>query len=605
MSSSTPVLADQRQAKSLVFHKDFLFVIDADGQIYESSPFAPYKKPVTFAPRPDLANIGALSCEGSNCCGIEKGRVICWGSNKDITQVKSTDQETTPPTAIAGVEEAVAVAVGSYHACALTSAGTVFCWGSNSYGEIGAGDRPDRSSIPAMVKGLADVADVALDYNISCARTKEGKVFCWGSNMYGMLGASASYQSAMPQAISGLPPIRRLGVEHSHACALSNEGEVFCWGSNEYNRLGRHRLRESRTPLKVEELKDITDIAVGMDHNCALRSDNTVHCWGSRLNGRLGDGMVSEYHTPMNVPNLKQAVSLCSGEYGWETCAVRGDGVQVCWGNNKSIDTKREKGVVACSGDDVLLGDGQVELEDSSKVAGVDQATRISTEHSNGCAMRKDGVVLCWRRGEPAKIVMREAKALAYSERASCAVKTDGTLWCWGEVARRSANEAKPVQAFGISGVADISMSREQHFPSGCVLHTDGTVGCWYWDLAIMEDKHLQLRKKAKAGVNGAVAIDGGAEDGCAVLGDGRVQCWGGNDYGQLGDGTADKRKAPVFVQNLSDAIGVLVSTNHRCALHREGAVSCWGDNSKWDIGMTFEKSVWKPVQVQGLSWTK
>lgn len=604
-SSSSPVLVDQRRAKSVVFYESSLLVMDADGQVYEGSAGAPYHKPIAFTLRPDLAAISALSCDGSNCCGIEKGNVLCWGPNKSITQNKEAEKETTTPTTISGPEEAIAVSVGSEHACALTGAGSVWCWGSNNYRQLGAGDRPDRSGAPAMVKGLADVADVEVDYNISCARTKDGKVFCWGSNLYGMLGTSASYESAMPQQILGMPPIRRLGLEHSHVCALSNEGEVYCWGSNEYNRLGRKGVRNSKTPLKVEELKDITDIAVGMDHNCALRKDETVVCWGSRLEGRLGDGVISEYHTPVEVPGLKNVVKLCSGEYGWKTCAVRVNGAQDCWGNSKPMGPERENDVAACSGDDVLLGDGHVELENGSRVSGLDQVTRFSTEHSNGCAMRKDGTVLCWRSGEAAKVVLREAKAIAYSGRAACAVKTDGTLWCWGEVARRSPNAAKPVQAFGVSDVADISMGREERFPSGCVLHTDGTVACWYWDLAIMEDNHLQLRKKAKAGVNHAVAVDGGAEDGCAVLADGRVQCWGSNGRGELGDGTAEKRKTPVFVQNISDAIGVLVSTGHRCALHREGTVSCWGDNSKWDVGISFEKSTWKPVQVQGLPWKK
>ncbi len=597
--SSIPVHVKERQITSMVFHRDGLLVTDTDGHVYETKPFVGFDKPATFVPRPDLAALKGLSCNGSTCCAIEDGRVVCWGSSTNVTQNKDAEKEPNKRVPIEGITNAIAVSTSTEHACAATSAGTVWCWGYNNYSQLGRTDRNSKG--PEEVKGLTDVADVAVDYNISCARTKDGRIFCWGSNSYGSLGPSVGYESARPQLIAGIPPARRLGLEHAHVCASTDGGEVYCWGSNEYNRLGRQGLRESRIPLKVEGLNDIVDIALGMDHTCALHRDETVSCWGNRLDGRLGDGVVSEYHVPMPVPNLEHVKELCTSEYQWKTCAIRDDVGEVCWGDNAKLTEKRPSGIVACNNGNVLRSDGRVELEDGTVVAGVEQAVRFSTERSGGCALRQDGVVSCWHADKPAKVVLRDAKALAYSDRAACAVKTDGTLRCWGDVARRSSPTTMPLAAFGVSDVVTISMNTEGDFPSACVVHTDGTVGCWYWDLAIMEDEHLQLRKKAKPGITHAVAVDGGAEDGCAVLSDGRVQCWGDNDHGQLGDGTTEKRKEPVFVFGLSNASRVLVARTHRCVLHRDETVSCWGDNSKWDVGIPFDKTNWKPVRVKGL----
>jgi len=100
---------------------------------------------------------------------------------------------------------------------------------------------------------------------------------------------------------------------------------------------------------------------------------------------------------------------------------------------------------------------------------------------------------------------------------------------------------------------------------------------------------------KAVVTVKALQSLSARQDSTCVVTGAGIVKCWGGNDFGQLGDGsetgtgagdgTLKFKNAPVTVKNLSGIKQVAMGYNHACAISQTGSVSCWGDNSKGQIG--------------------
>ena len=82
------------------------------------------------------------------------------------------------------------VAAGNVHTCGRHSTGRLYCWGFNQEGQVGIGAySPLVVPAPAQVAGSAtDWNSVASGLRSSCARTRSGRLFCWGNDQYGTLG---------------------------------------------------------------------------------------------------------------------------------------------------------------------------------------------------------------------------------------------------------------------------------------------------------------------------------------------------------------------------------------------------------------------------------
>jgi len=100
------------------------------------------------------------------------------------------------------------------------------------------------------------------------------------------------------------------------------------------------------------------------------------------------------------------------------------------------------------------------------------------------------------------------------------------------------------------------------------------------------------------------VSVSAGASYSCAVIGDGRVACWGSDDHGQLGDG--DARSAPgtvVWVEGVTDARAVSTGDDHTCVLLQDGTVRCWGGDALGQLGTgDVGPSQASPLPVSGVS---
>jgi alpha-tubulin suppressor-like RCC1 family protein len=244
----------------------------------------------------------------------------------------------TPPPNATALQRVSAISAGAYHTCTLTDGGSAVCWGGNETGQLGDGTTADRA-FAAPISGLGgEVTQVVTGFSSTCAITTGGALLCWGRNDTGAIGDGTSEaMHTTPTQVLGLgADVREVAVGREHACAVTT-GKVWCWGDNTFGQLGAETAEQQQsTPVEVVGLSsDVVSIGLGWYHTCVLTASGQVMCWGNNQTAQLGTGSgpVSQSNSPIAIEGLPSGItSLAVG--GGHNCVLTEAGAVVCWGAN-------------------------------------------------------------------------------------------------------------------------------------------------------------------------------------------------------------------------------------------------------------------------------
>ena len=281
---------------------------------------------------------------GNGCDGS------CADSNIPV-DVKSADGSVTN---LSGI---VQVSAGGYHTCALTSMGSVKCWGQGTGGRLGNNGTADKDAPVDVVISSSDtnpltgIVQISAEAAQTCALTSKGNVKCWGTGELGQLGNGAWADKSYPVDVvasagnnSLLSDIVQVSVGSNHTCALTSGGNVKCWGAGDAGQMGNGTTAlGNNAPVSVTTsgstaLSGILGISSSMGyHSCAIKPTGTVVCWGAGANGQLGNNATSNQSHLVNVVTSADGNPALSGiaQIGlgpWHSCAVIDTGKVVCWG---------------------------------------------------------------------------------------------------------------------------------------------------------------------------------------------------------------------------------------------------------------------------------
>lgn len=239
------------------------------------------------------------------------------------------------------VDAQLKLSMGTTHGCYIQSE-KLFCFGSGDSGQLGQG-KDDFSDNPIEIKAAGAVTTVdmhgsTIGDNNTCVTTKAGKVLCWGSNTYGILGQDTDevYKDNKPNEIAGINNAKMIAVGYGHACVLQEKNIVSCWGANGYGQLGDFSESKSITPIQIKNLpNNISQIYAGHSHNCVI-ADGKLYCWGANNGGQMGNGTKSDDAQTkpvlVDVPGVVTKADL----FGDATCAATDKGAY-CWGQSDNL----------------------------------------------------------------------------------------------------------------------------------------------------------------------------------------------------------------------------------------------------------------------------
>ena len=309
--------------------------------------------PVQVSGLTDVSAIAGAASHGHTIALKSDGTVWAWGFNQygQLGNGATTYSQTTP-VQVSGLTDINSIEAGLWYTVSLKGDGTVWAWGYNNYGQLGDGASGNNRTTPVQVCDSGGIAPcstflsgvIAVDGGgiHLIALKSDATVWTWGSNVQGQLGASVSETcsiffkpcSTTPIQVNGLTGVSAIAGGRSHTLALNSDGTVWTWGYNGFGQLGNGTTTNSSIPVQVSGLTEVSAIASGGDHTIALKSDGTVWTWGANFNGQLGDGTTTSSTTPVQVNGLTGVSAIAGGRE--HTLALKNDGTVWTWGGNWS-----------------------------------------------------------------------------------------------------------------------------------------------------------------------------------------------------------------------------------------------------------------------------
>lgn len=343
------------------------------------------------------------------------------GSAADLPR-PDVHPDSSPPPSISG---------GFNHGCTLRQ-GELWCWGTNTAGQLGTGDTTGHEA-PVRISSGWRLLSSGGQANHSCALQADGSPWCWGDNQYGQLGLGDSgggTQRWSPTQVAA-SRWRLLSRGQRHTCGVDHGGGLWCWGYNDEGRLGLGDHSDRSAPTQVAAGETFSDVSAGDGHTCAVRSDGSLWCWGRNTHGQLGLGSQAsvQYTLPEKVGSATWT-QLTAGQL--QTCGIQTDGSLWCWGQNSAYQ----------------LGLGDADQRDLPAQVGTSTSwLEVSTCWFHTCGVQTDGSLWCWGRNEegqlglgdnvgrsqPTELPGSDWLQAAASQFHTCAIQRNSKVWCTGE----------------------------------------------------------------------------------------------------------------------------------------------------------------------------
>ena len=306
----------------------------------------------------------ALSAVASAQC---PNPLVAWGKNNE--------GQCNVPQALGRVQSMVAGATWSV----AFARGRFVTWGRPPSGSGSDWVNPPQD--PTLGGGVPEL--FAGDSFTMAWNPQNGRVACWGSNIYGECNVPA-----------GLPPIKNIAAGMQRVLAIeAQSGLVRAWGRNSYG--------EGVVP---KNLGPCVSVAAGNRHSVAVRADGELRCWGS--NYRDACNLPAEttgymHASATNFHSLAQRGDLSIRAWGWNDDGQCNIPAGICWvlDGGISAGTRHSAAIVICAGAGGVTTVrcwGSNEAGACDVPAGLTDVVAVSASYDRTMALTSNGRVVAW-----------------------------------------------------------------------------------------------------------------------------------------------------------------------------------------------------------------
>jgi alpha-tubulin suppressor-like RCC1 family protein len=229
-----------------------------------------------------------FNCAGSGSNGT--GDLWCWGLNRNGQLGDGTTTSPARPEQL-NVPSIRSLAIfGQFTLAGLTDGGWL-CWGTGYCGD-GAPSTVARLSPTPVTLPETLGGPVGGSQGVCVELGDDRSVWCWGSNKYGQVGDGTTTERLTPTPTGSTQIGYGLfaNADGSSFYALNQYGELYAWGRNDKGQLGDGTTTDRSTPTRIPGPSNITQLVAGTAHACVTTFDGAVLCWGANQNGQVGDG---------------------------------------------------------------------------------------------------------------------------------------------------------------------------------------------------------------------------------------------------------------------------------------------------------------------------
>ncbi|HKO51488.1 MAG TPA: hypothetical protein VJV79_27455 [Polyangiaceae bacterium] len=232
-----------------------------------------------------------LSSEANTACAVlASGELYCWGRNWEgnigLNDTHPGVDQLSPVPAGSSRDWKVS-GTGDGHTCGIRGVGLLFGWGRNTAGNLGLGQNNDLQRRSATRIGSdEDWLSVVSGQDSSCGLRLGGNLYCWGGNSSGNLGLGDRDQRLIPNQVSAGRVWTQIAIDTFHGCGIDADHTLYCWGRGIEGQLGTSDNEQRLDPESIGS--GYAQVAVGRMFSCAVTLVGAVLCTGENVAGQLG-----------------------------------------------------------------------------------------------------------------------------------------------------------------------------------------------------------------------------------------------------------------------------------------------------------------------------